>query len=159
MIGRFKFRGDFACGRVIGNLLAERFSCYYSGPTPHDADRRPPDLLVPVPLHRRRLRSRGFNQALELARVVSRRCDITLAGDLVRKTRETAPQSQLSATGRVHNLRGAFTVAGVPHAENRLRVALIDDVVTTGSTARALAAVLKRAGISRVDVWAVSRAA
>jgi ComF family protein len=119
--------------------------------------RRPvfPEALIVVPLHDARLRERGYNQALELAQPLSRALRLNLC-DVLMRTRQTTAQTGLDAVQRRRNLRGAFAVReGValpPH------VALFDDVMTTGSTLRECARVLRRAGVARVDVWALARA-
>jgi len=116
----------------------------------------PADLIVPVPLHPTRLRERGYNQALELAKPLAREFSLVLAPGLLRRTRATAAQSDLDAVARRKNLRGAFEV-DTSHA-TPAHVALLDDVMTTGTTLREAARTLKRAGIGRVDVWALARA-
>lgn len=144
---RFKFRADLAAGRVLAGLLADR-ACV-------DAPSRP-QLIVPVPLHPARLRERGYNQALELARPLARALALPLRHDVLMRTRATPPQTGLDAKTRRRNLRGAFAVAqGVALPAH---VALLDDVMTTGATVHECARVLRRAGVVRVDVWALARA-
>ncbi|HET7922972.1 MAG TPA: ComF family protein, partial [Gammaproteobacteria bacterium] len=147
LIQRFKFNADLATGRVLGELLA-RFLAADPGPRP--------DCILPVPLHPARLRERGFNQALELARPVARRLGIALAPRLCRRIRHTDMQSRLDAKTRYRNLRGAFEVH-VPVAG--LDIAILDDVVTTSATMSALAEVLREAGCGRIRVWSLARAA
>jgi ComF family protein len=113
-----------------------------------------PQLLIPVPLHRKRLQERGFNQAVELARPLSRQLDIPLDFSSCRRVRDTRSQSELHVRERQRNVRGAFKLSGKIEADH---VALLDDVVTTGSTVTALAKVLRRTGVGRVDVWALAR--
>jgi ComF family protein len=144
---RFKFRADLAAGRVLADLMIERSVV--------DAPARPA-LIVAVPLHTSRLRARGYNQAWELARRLSTAFDIPLARDLLVRTRATAAQTGLDASARRRNLRGAFAVSNVESLP--AHVALFDDVMTTGATLRECARVLRRAGIARVDVWALARA-
>lgn len=144
---RFKFRSDLAAGRVLADLMIER--AHFDTP-----DR--PAALVAVPLHRSRLRERGYNQALELAKVLSPALHIPLAGDLLVRVRATAAQTGLDAAARRRNLRGAFAVANVREVPEH--VALVDDVMTTGTTLRECARVLRRAGVARVDVWVLARA-
>jgi ComF family protein len=116
------------------------------------------DLLVPVPLHWRKLWQRGFNQATLLATALQQRdaqfadCPIAVKG--VRRLRPGAPQSRSGAEQRQRNLRAAFTV---DRPCDNLRVAIIDDVVTTGATASALAGALRAQGAARVDVWSLAR--
>jgi ComF family protein len=146
LITDLKFRGRLALVSVLGDLMAERFG----------ADDSPrPARLVPVPLHPRRLRERGYNQAVELARPLSRRLGIPLDLDCCRRVRATAAQSQIPAAERARNVRGAFAVEG-PVAEH---VAIVDDVMTTAHTVEALAKALRRHGAERVEVWVCARAA
>ncbi len=117
------------------------------------------DALIPVPLHRARLRQRRYNQAAELARPLARRLKCTYLPDVLVRTRRTAPQAR-DAEARRANVRKAFavTAAGAKRIEDRA-VVLIDDVFTTGATLRACAEVLLRAGARRVDCVTVARAA
>ncbi len=116
------------------------------------------DFIVPVPLHWRRRRQRGFNQAELLAKEIARRWNAPVAHAL-RRTRATAPQSGLTNAKRRANLRGAFVPASkfAKGALRGARVLLVDDVITTGASAAACAAVLKRAGAAHVAVAAVAR--
>lgn len=109
--------------------------------------------LIPVPLHRRRLRQRGFNQALEIARPL-RRHGYNIDARCCTRTRHTPPQSELPAATRLHNLRDAFRVEKDIVGEN---IVLIDDVLTTGATLNALAGTLKHAGAARVEAWVIAR--
>ncbi|MDX9740996.1 MAG: ComF family protein [Gammaproteobacteria bacterium] len=145
MIRRLKFHSDLSWARVLGGLMAEEI--------PRRCDERP-DLIVPVPLHRRRLAARGYNQALELARPLARRLGVPLAGDLCQRLRPTLEQTALDAAARRANVRAAFAVRRSPPAT----VAIVDDVLTTGSTVAALAQSLRRAGAKRVLVWVCARA-
>jgi ComF family protein len=152
MIRRLKYQGVLANARVLGALLAQ---------AARERGAVLPRALVPVPLHVSRLRERGFNQALALARYAGRMLDIPSLGNVVRRTRDTPSQTALDMAERQQNVRGAFAVRG-PAAQRRLlaahHVAIVDDVVTTGSTVHELRAVLLRAGLSQVEVWAVTRA-
>jgi len=114
----------------------------------------PVDLVVPMPLHRRRLAERGFNHAVEIARPLSRQLQVPLAPSGVARLRHTAPQMRLPYPERSANVRGAF---GCELDLRGLRVAVIDDVMTTGATLNELAQVLKRAGAVRVENWIVAR--
>lgn len=134
----FKFRKKAALATPLGHLLAE---VVREDPVLSSAD-----AIVPVPLHPRREAERGFNQADELGQVVSRVTGLRLVRGLVR-VRPTAPQFELDEAERRRNVRGAFAVrAGVLG----LRVLLVDDVVTTGSTLRECARALRRAGSPEV---------
>ena len=141
---RYKFGRELAAGRTLGAL-------WKALPPPVR-----PALILPVPLHRARLRERGYNQALELARPLGRALGIPVRHDLLQRPRATAAQTELDAAARRRNVRGAFAVRAdatlPPH------VVVLDDVMTTGATLAECARVLRRAGVARVDVWALARA-
>jgi ComF family protein len=141
---RFKFHRDLAAGLLLSQLMLDGLA---------DASR--PQLLLPVPLHRTRLRARGYDQALELARPLARAFALPLRGDLLQRVRATAPQSELDATSRHRNLQGAFAVA--PRGRPPAHVALVDDVMTTGATLHAAALAQRAAGVERVDAWVSAR--
>lgn len=144
LLRSLKFHRRYACARVLGSLLAARL-----------AQQAPlPQAIVPVPLHPGRYAERGYNQSLELARHLSRQLAIPLDFQHCRRIRATLPQTTLDPIQRRRNLRGAFHVTApwsIAH------VAIVDDIVTTGSTVGELAKVLKRAGVARVDVWCCAR--
>ena len=142
---RFKFGGDLAAGRTLSML-------WTASPAPHDL----PDAIVPVPLHRLRLRQRGYNQALELAKPLAKHFGVSVSRDALRRSRDTHAQTELTALQRRRNVRGAFVAN--PDGKAPGHVALLDDVFTTGATLAECARVLKRAGVQRVDVWALARA-
>ena len=141
-----KFQAQLANARWLGELLLGSVNA---------AAVPLPECLIPVPLHPLRLRERGFNQALELARPLSRQLHLPLEPHLVRRRRHTPPQSGLAGTTRRRNLRGAFEVNKTVTYQH---VALIDDVVTTGSTLNELARVLRQSGVKFIQIWAVARA-
>ncbi|MGN6481918.1 ComF family protein [Luteibacter sp.] len=142
---RFKFGGDLVAGKV----LSRRWIAAGAPPGL-------PQAIVPVPLHAARLRERGFNQALELARPLARHHGIPLRPELLQRLRSTDAQSELDAEARAANIRDAF-VASVPPGLGH--VAVVDDVMTTGATLEACTLALQRAGVARVDVWALARTA
>lgn len=118
-----------------------------------------PEVIVPVPLHPARIRQRGFNQALELSRPLARGLGLPLVPRLLKRVRNTAAQSSLHGPAeRRRNVRRAFAVD--PEGSARItHAALVDDVITTGATATEIARVLRNAGISRLELWGVARAA
>lgn len=142
LIGRFKYDGQLHFGALLGRLLAD---CCRA---------RQVEGLVPVPLHSERLAERGFNQAHELARPLAALLSIPILRGACERTAATPPQAGLPARQRYRNLRGAFSAT--PQVQGQ-RLAIIDDVMTTGSTAGALALELLRAGAASVEVWAVAR--
>lgn len=147
LIGGLKFNGRLSHARIMGELLANYVRTQL---TPDNY----PQALIPVPLHPHRLRERGFNQAVELARPVARRLNIPLRWRLCQRQVPTSPQTGLSAVERRRNLRNAFRVSDLRGIR---QVALIDDVITTGATVTELTRTLLRAGAARVEVWAFCR--
>jgi len=143
-IQALKYHAQLRYAAALGAMICARA---WKDPRP------PPDAIVPVPLHRRRLRARGFNQSLEIARRIGAELGIEVRHDLLARIRHTAPQTSLSRAERPRNVQGAFRAATAAPAH----VALIDDVVTSGSTANAAARELKRAGARTVSIWAAAR--
>jgi ComF family protein len=157
LIHWFKYKDSPQLARPLGHLLAWGFRRHYA------AERI--DLVIPVPLHRRRFRRRGFNQAYLLARQgLGRQASGSkerLAGPVARsllvRTRRTLPQTGLDRTQRAQNLRRAFALVRPQAVEGR-NILIVDDVFTTGATVNECARVLKRAGAGRVDVLTLARA-
>lgn len=149
LITGLKFGRQLAYGRVLGELLAEAVlkEWYQHAPLP--------DAIIPMPLHRKRLQKRGYNQALELLWPLLKQSKIPLLRQAVERARCTKPQAGLNAEQRKYNVRQAFSVQGVMDVEH---VAIVDDVVTTGNTISSLCAVVKEAGVKQVDVWCICRA-
>ncbi len=116
-----------------------------------------PDLILPVPLHPQRLRERGFNQALLLARACFPEQSRKINVDLLVRRRATLPQTRLNGKERRRNLAAAFTVTRPDSLKNK-KILLIDDVFTTGSTVHECAATLRRAGAARIEVFTLARA-
>ncbi len=151
LVRRLKYQGVIANARVLGVLLAQ---------AARERGAVMPRLLVPVPLHAARFRERGFNQATAIARYAGRMLGIPVMRHAVRRVRDTPSQTALDVHERRRNMRGAFAVA---NRSARLvveagHVAIVDDVMTTGSTLQELRAVLLDAGVRKVDLWAVARA-
>lgn len=115
-----------------------------------------PEVLLPVPMHRDKIKERGFNQAELLAHGIARRLKIPMDNDWLQKTRSTENQAALNKEDRLKNLRGAFAVK---EARNYRHVALIDDVVTTRATVETLAKLLQKQGVQTVEVWCLARTA
>lgn len=150
LITRFKHSAKWPLGRLLAELLAQFLQHRF------DEDLHRPDALIPVPLTSKRLRKRGFNQAAMLARWLSTRLDIPCDETLLLRIQDTRAQQDLNAEARKKNLRNAFALA--PDALiNGRHLALVDDVLTTGATAQALARLLMDAGATRVDVYCLAR--
>jgi ComF family protein len=146
---RWKYRGRISLTPFLGRWMAERLRWYWTDPRF--------ELLIPVPLHVKRLRNRGFNQALLLTRELSRWTRIPYEKRVLLKRRVTVPQVDLSGAEREREIRGAFTVPDSGPIEDR-SVLLVDDVYTTGATVNECAKVLLAAGARRVDVFTLARA-
>ena len=149
MIHRFKYNYQTHLRRPLALLTASRLASFISG---HQAE-----LLVPVPLHARRLRRRGFNQAVLLGEVLAKEWGVPLKRRAMQRIRWTEPQINLSAAERRDNVKGAFAVADPAQVAGR-NVVLVDDVLTTGSTVQECARVLKKAGAGHVLVVTAARA-
>lgn len=143
LVQALKFRGELALAPLLGEALAARL-----------ARGTRVDAVLPVPLAAARLRGRGFNQALEIARAPARATGSPLRPLLAERLRDTAEQASLPLEERARNLRGAFRCT---QSLEGATVALVDDVMTTGATLHELAATLKRAGAARVVNWVVAR--
>lgn len=149
LVTRAKFQSRAECALALGELLGVRLRAARICGT-----LTPPDLIVPVPLHRRRLARRGFNQAAEIAAPIARMLGIRVMERGCRRVVDTVEQSTLSGAARRANLRGAFRVdADIGGA----RAAIVDDVLTTGTTVAELATALLRAGAAVVEVWTAAR--
>jgi len=141
LVHALKFRSQLALAPLMGDLLIE-------------AIRERIDLVVPVPLSRERLRERGYNQALEIARHVAKARRARLELTIVIRERNTRAQADLPWSERARNVRGAFRCE---RSLDGAAIAVVDDVMTTGATLDELAATLKRAGAARVVNWVVAR--
>ena len=144
LIHALKFRGELALAALLAERLAARLVALAPGA----------ECLVPVPLAPERLRARGYNQSLEIARHVSRAAHVPLAVELCHRVRDTPAQTDLPWAERARNVRGAFASPG---SLAGARVAVLDDVMTTGATLDAVAAALKQAGAASVVNWIVAR--
>lgn len=153
------FHYQFPLNALIPKTKQLRFSYWHRGLSralAYHLRRRPqawPSVLIPVPLHRRRLLIRGYNQAEYLAHQLSTHLTLPLDTQSLVKIRPSPPQAGLSARERKRNLAGAFRYTGpaYPH------VVIVDDVMTTGATLETIAATLKAGGVGRVDAWVLAR--
>lgn len=145
-VHRLKYGAQFEQSRVLGALMGRELAAR-TGPLP--------DLLIPVPLPRRRMFLRGYNQAQELARAVSRVVGVPIDATAARLVRAPGDQIGQTAAQRRRNLRGAFRIERDLTGK---RVALIDDVMTTGATLDALARAARKTGAAHIEAWALARA-
>lgn len=146
LICQLKFFQQLAVAKVLGQLFAEHLRAYHVLPWPA--------LIIPVPVHRNRLWQRGFNQTVELAKPVSRALGIPMDASVLSKAKSLIRQSSLGRSKRLVNVAQAFEVKWVGASH----VVLLDDVMATGATVNEATKVLKQAGVSQVDVWAIARA-
>lgn len=144
LITGLKFSARLAHARTLAVLFIDTLN-----------DNDMPKLIIPMPLHSKRLRERGFNQSLEMARLISQKTGIPLETKACIRTRDTAPQSTLPAKEKKSNVKNAFAVN---KPINEKHVAIVDDVMTSGHTVNELAKTLKAHGVERVDIWVMARA-
>lgn len=146
LLNGLKHHGQLSHAPVLARVLAAHV---------RETDTSLPDCLVPVPLHAQRQRERGFNQAALLARELGRELGVPVRAGLLQRCRSTPSQQGLSGAERRRNLHDAFRVAqGVRLPRH---IAVIDDVITTGSTLAEICRTLRAAGIAQVQTWAVAR--
>ncbi len=144
---RFKSGGDLAAGRLLAELMARQIDALQAVPAGDWT-------LVPVPLAPRRIGERGFNQAERIARVLGGRLGLRVEPRLARRVRSSPDQKSLSAVQRRRNLAQAFHARPCPGR----RLILVDDILTTGATTRALAQSLLNAGAAEIRLWCLARA-
>ena len=149
LVTQFKFHGALDLGPVFARSVAARIASRAA---------TPPTMLLPVPLSATRLRERGYNQAWEVARRLARHIDVRADAHLLLRIRDTAHQLALPPGERAGNVRGAFALEPRRRGEIAgIRIAIVDDVMTTGSTAAEIAGVLKQAGAAHVAIWVFAR--
>lgn len=145
LIKQLKFNKQLLIAYSLGKLLADMIS---------QQNIKLPDIIIPVPMHKNRLRKRGFNQALEIAKPVARQLAIPLSNTIAYRKTYTLPQTEMDATTRRTNPQASFDC-------NKLsgeHIAIVDDVITTGSTVNELAKTLKQQGASTVSAWSIAHA-
>lgn len=145
LIHLLKYGGEIASARILGTVLGRRLA---------ERGRPAVDAIVPVPLFTAREARRGYNQAREIAVFAAAELRLPVLPRIARRVRDTAEQAKLPAAERQANLKDAFELRTAPPP----RVAILDDVLTTGATAASLAGVLRAGGCRRIEVWAVARA-
>lgn len=148
LIKAAKFRHQLVYARLLGDLLAKQAhqDWYKLQPLP--------SLLIPVPLHATRLKARGYNQSLEIAKTAAKILRLPYAQDYCQRQKATLPQSTLAHHERDKNVLDAFVLKKPRRVQH---VAIIDDIVTTGHTVDALSKKLREAGVQKIDVWCCAR--
>lgn len=145
LIKAFKFNNRPELARCFANRLAKKLV---------RNNTLFPDTVIAVPLHRKRQRERGYNQSLEIARLLSKQLGLKTNGSLCSRIKNTDPQSTLPMKIRRKNVKGAFCLN---ESQIPKHIAIVDDVITTGSTINELARLFKKAGCQRIDIWAIAR--
>lgn len=141
-----KFGGRLDYVRPLGKLMANRIiSSWYP-------DCILPDVIIPVPLSKKRYQVRGYNQSMELGKIIAKHLRLPLETSVCHRVHHTKMQARLSKKDRGQNLRGAFVAR-----QTARHVAVLDDVVTTGSTVRALSLALQAVGVEQIDIWTICR--
>ncbi|MEH6387045.1 MULTISPECIES: ComF family protein [Pseudomonas] len=151
LILAFKHHHQLTYGRMLALLLLDAVRFHY-----RERHQALPDCLIPMPLHGARLAKRGFNQAMELTRPLARRLTIPVEHGVLLRQRATQTQQGLDARARRRNLKDAF-ICRKPERILGKHIALVEDVVTTGTTVREASRVLLDAGAASVSVWCVAR--
>jgi ComF family protein len=155
LITNLKFNGRLLYARLLGELLAECLYRHYFAITKKIQMHTLPEVIIPMPLHSKRLQERGFNQALEIARPIAKRLGIKIDKHSMQRIKHTEAQMLLPAKERAINVRRAF--AARDEALRYKHVAVLDDVITTGSTMREVCKVLRKAGVETIDVWCCAK--
>lgn len=148
LITALKFHSQLQYANLLGELLLQkiRSDWYKNKPLP--------DLIIPIPLHHKRLQERGFNQALEIAKPIANALTIPLESLRVQRIKNTRKQSELGAAERYRNMQHAFKVVG---NYDNLCIAVLDDVVTTGHTVTEFCQILKQHGAKSIHIWCCAR--
>ncbi|VAW60547.1 Competence protein F homolog, phosphoribosyltransferase domain; protein YhgH required for utilization of DNA as sole source of carbon and energy [hydrothermal vent metagenome] len=148
MIQQLKFSARLSFASLLSDLIIQQW--------PVSFEQQPrPEAIIPMPLHPRRLKQRGFNQALLLVKPLAKRLNLPVDTESCRRIRNTAHQTGKNARQRVLNIKDAFRFE---NQNNYQHVVIFDDVVTTGSSVSELSKIIKQAGVKRVDVWCLARA-
>lgn len=148
LIMNLKFGQNLTFARILGELLAEQIKNQWYRNLPL------PEAIIPIPLHPLRLKERGFNQAVEIARPVAKQLRLPVVLNKCQRVKYTSAQAMLPARDRVKNTQNAFQIS--PDFSYR-HVAVIDDVITTGQTMNEFCRTLKLAGVEKIDVWCCAR--
>jgi ComF family protein len=144
-----KFQQKLVNAKILGELMAKHLNYLFA-----NNNYPKPDCIIPVPLSAKRLRERGFNQALEIAKPIAKHLNIPIDINNCKRTRHTEAQAIIPANKRKSNIKNAFKIIKTINAKH---VAIVDDVVTTGNTVIELSKTLQQAGIERISIWCCAR--
>ena len=144
MINRLKHNQDLSCASTLADVFIRNI----------DESTQRPDVIIPMPLHWRRQFTRGFNQSDCLARCIGKRLSIQVSTKMLRRVKHSAPQQGLNRKQRLKNLDNCFRARAI---ETDVKIALFDDVITTGATMEIAARALKSAGANNVVAWSIAR--
>lgn len=149
-ITRLKFQHQLVYARLLSQLFLKKFSATY-------LQQEKPACIIPIPLHYKRLRERGFNQAVEIAKPIAKKLKIPLDLRSWSRIKATQAQTELSAKDRAHNIKNAFVL----HKKtfNAKYVVVFDDVITTGHTVTEFCSLLRENGVEKIEVWCCARTA
>ena len=148
LITQFKFHKKLHLSRNFSQLIVSQLNDFIN------TSNIKFDIVIPVPLHRKRIKERGFNQANEIAKLIAKKLQILLANNVVVRVKNTSPQTELPSKQRKRNVKNAFFVQGNIQDKNIL---IIDDVITTGATVNELSRVLKKSGADHIVVCSLTR--
>jgi ComF family protein len=144
LILRLKFSNKLVYAKLLAHFFCIKYqSCIHK-----------PDFIIPIPLHANRMKQRGFNQSHEIAKIIAKKLQIPVIANACERILDTQPQLALPANLRTKNIRKAFQINQAISAQ---AIAIVDDVVTTGSTVQELAKLLKKQGVKRVDIWCCAK--
>ena len=145
---QFKFNQKLNQGKLLAQLLLQHIK---------KQQLTIPEIIIPVPLHKKRLRKRGYNQALEITRILGDELSCNYFYHDVYRNRDTSVQMELPAKQRHKNVKDAFSIKENATVLKNKHVCIVDDVMTTGSTVNEVAKCLKKAGVAKIDVWCTAR--
>ena len=147
LITSLKFGHNLIYAKILGELLTQFLQQKYF-------EKSKPEIIIPVPLHKNRLCERGFNQALEIARPISKHLNIPINQFYCERIKNTEAQSELSFNERGKNIKNAFAIT---QSKKYKHIAIIDDVMTTGNTVTELSKILRATGVEKIDIWCCAR--
>nr|WP_292805758.1 phosphoribosyltransferase family protein [Methylotenera sp.] len=147
LLQHYKYNANLNLANTFATLFLEKHH-------QHISTRNKVDCIIPMPMHQHRLKERGFNQALEIAKLISKSLITKLDYASCLRIKHTPPQASLNLQERIKNIKGAFQCTQNLH---NLNVAIVDDVMTTGASLNELAKTLKQAGAAHVECWVMAR--